>query len=663
MPCNAHGQQALRPTAQQGAGYPLTCKANLGSRHFNTPRRWWATDRRRCRLRTLRLCGVSAPILHYNQTRKQFRHSTGVYYTIHCLPQRLSRATKACIRLTTPALRRQGTAELVNCIMYTSNMHVKGVGARVRTPAAKAPHAQRAVAHRRRPLVVTRAAGGEQQTTVAETPQQGEGQKQPEQQEQQQQRGKPKRQVESTDAISSFLTRCARGRAPPHLRGPAPERRCLRPTFCAALSCARHARGRRAHGTCNRGRRAPLRPPNVASTAHPPAGTRARATTRARTAPGRRAAQALWHHRRPGLAGLPGGGHPGGAGEDAPGGGGREGWHARRAGHGEGAGGWRPVASGRGARGALGGPTGTPCGAVRAGAAARSGWRGAGGRARVHAAQPHDRALRRRPSAGLARAAPRRPPPEPPPAPPAPAAAQEVVLPSGVRYTDERLGGGQAPSKGMLVVVQYVGTADGAVFEDTRARGKPIVYLYGGRPFTAGLCAGGPRAGRSAGPRARARVLRGRGVCGRVRALRPVALARVVLRWLGERWHARSASTPSGIPYARTNPHTPARTYSRTIARTPPVCRTSGEGRTPARCPLPSAPAASRRRARHPSPFPPRRRGRRRGGGAGDHESGRAAPRGGAAGAGLWRPGCGAAADRARARQAGRHPAGCHPGV
>jgi hypothetical protein len=65
-----------------------------------------------------------------------------------------------------------------------------------------------------------------------------------------------------------------------------------------------------------------------------------------------------------------------------------------------------------------------------------------------------------------------------------------VVLPSGVRYTDERVGGGQAPSKGLLVVLSYVGRADGAVFEDTRARGKPIVYLYGGRPFTGGLCAG-----------------------------------------------------------------------------------------------------------------------------------------------------------------------------
>lgn len=30
----------------------------------------------------------------------------------------------------------------------------------------------------------------------------------------------------------------------------------------------------------------------------------------------------------------------------------------------------------------------------------------------------------------------------------------------------------------------------GEVVEDTFARGKPIVFLFGGRPFTAGLCAG-----------------------------------------------------------------------------------------------------------------------------------------------------------------------------
>eukprot|EP00775_Hariotina_reticulata_P014185 gene14185-14329_t len=32
---------------------------------------------------------------------------------------------------------------------------------------------------------------------------------------------------------------------------------------------------------------------------------------------------------------------------------------------------------------------------------------------------------------------------------------QEVVLPSGVNYVEERIGGGQAPIKGYLVVVDY----------------------------------------------------------------------------------------------------------------------------------------------------------------------------------------------------------------
>lgn len=34
------------------------------------------------------------------------------------------------------------------------------------------------------------------------------------------------------------------------------------------------------------------------------------------------------------------------------------------------------------------------------------------------------------------------------------------------------------------------GYVNGEVFEDTRDRKKPIVFLYGSRPFTAGLCLG-----------------------------------------------------------------------------------------------------------------------------------------------------------------------------
>lgn len=34
------------------------------------------------------------------------------------------------------------------------------------------------------------------------------------------------------------------------------------------------------------------------------------------------------------------------------------------------------------------------------------------------------------------------------------------------------------------------GFVNGEVFEDTKQRTKPIVFLYGSRPFTAGLCLG-----------------------------------------------------------------------------------------------------------------------------------------------------------------------------
>lgn len=32
--------------------------------------------------------------------------------------------------------------------------------------------------------------------------------------------------------------------------------------------------------------------------------------------------------------------------------------------------------------------------------------------------------------------------------------------------------------------------ANGVLFEDTLARGKPIVFLYGSRPYSGGMCAG-----------------------------------------------------------------------------------------------------------------------------------------------------------------------------
>lgn len=43
---------------------------------------------------------------------------------------------------------------------------------------------------------------------------------------------------------------------------------------------------------------------------------------------------------------------------------------------------------------------------------------------------------------------------------------------------------------GYIVVLDYKGYANGQLFEDTTARGKPIVFLYGKRPYSGGMCAG-----------------------------------------------------------------------------------------------------------------------------------------------------------------------------
>jgi len=40
------------------------------------------------------------------------------------------------------------------------------------------------------------------------------------------------------------------------------------------------------------------------------------------------------------------------------------------------------------------------------------------------------------------------------------------------------------------IVLVSRGEAEGKVFEDTQKRQKPIVYIYGSRPFTAALCLG-----------------------------------------------------------------------------------------------------------------------------------------------------------------------------
>ena len=55
--------------------------------------------------------------------------------------------------------------------------------------------------------------------------------------------------------------------------------------------------------------------------------------------------------------------------------------------------------------------------------------------------------------------------------------AKEVATPSGLRYTDLKLGGGSPPIPGYIVVLDYKAYANGELFEDTIARKKPIVFL------------------------------------------------------------------------------------------------------------------------------------------------------------------------------------------
>lgn len=67
---------------------------------------------------------------------------------------------------------------------------------------------------------------------------------------------------------------------------------------------------------------------------------------------------------------------------------------------------------------------------------------------------------------------------------------KEIVTASGLRYIDTKVGGGQYPQQGFLTVVDIRGTVDGEVFEDTKARRKSIVFIFGSRPFTGSLCKG-----------------------------------------------------------------------------------------------------------------------------------------------------------------------------
>lgn len=104
-----------------------------------------------------------------------------------------------------------------------------------------------------------------------------------------------------------------------------------------------------------------------------------------------------------------------------------------------------------------------------------------------------------------------------------------VTKRSGLKYVDVRIGGGAPVQPGQLLILDYRSnhaalilivasgsccppklrprsendwkgfitcraTANGQAFEDTKERGKPIVFTFGSRPFTGGICRGAEEA-------------------------------------------------------------------------------------------------------------------------------------------------------------------------
>lgn len=68
--------------------------------------------------------------------------------------------------------------------------------------------------------------------------------------------------------------------------------------------------------------------------------------------------------------------------------------------------------------------------------------------------------------------------------------AREVVLPSGVRFTETRVGGGELPvDRGFLVAakLKISDASTGEVLQDT---GRATAWYYGARPFGGGVCKG-----------------------------------------------------------------------------------------------------------------------------------------------------------------------------
>ncbi|KAL8464367.1 hypothetical protein ACS0TY_034044 [Phlomoides rotata] len=68
---------------------------------------------------------------------------------------------------------------------------------------------------------------------------------------------------------------------------------------------------------------------------------------------------------------------------------------------------------------------------------------------------------------------------------------EEVVLPNGIRYFEVRVGGGDSPRMGDLVVMNVKGKVKGSgeVFVDTFNK-RPLALVIGSRPYNKGICEG-----------------------------------------------------------------------------------------------------------------------------------------------------------------------------
>ena len=64
---------------------------------------------------------------------------------------------------------------------------------------------------------------------------------------------------------------------------------------------------------------------------------------------------------------------------------------------------------------------------------------------------------------------------------PASTASKETTMPSGLKYTDTKVGDGPSPQKGQTVTVHYTGwTTDGKMFDSSVTRGEPATFPLDG---------------------------------------------------------------------------------------------------------------------------------------------------------------------------------------